>query len=269
MDAANYQTIRIEKRGAADWLTLNRPDHLNAISLRMVDELSDYFGRLFNDRETRVVVMRGAGPAFCAGLDIKERANRGEKDVPLGGGFGFQGYLADVYIRMRRCPQPIVSLVHGPACGGGFAFALASDIRIAGESARMNSAFIRLGLSSCDMGVSYFLPRVVGASVASELMLTGRFIHAPRALATGLVSEVVPDDQLETAGEACVADLLNASPMGLRLTKEGLSMAIDAPSLEAAMAIENRNQVLCAKSSDFAEGLRAFIEKRKPVYTGD
>jgi enoyl-CoA hydratase/carnithine racemase len=149
------------------------------------------------------------------------------------------------------------------------AFALASDIRIAGESAKMNAAFIKIGLSSCDMGVSYFLPRLVGGSVAAELMLTGRFIHAPRALATGLVSEVVPDDQLEAAAQSYVDDLLAASPMGLRMTKEGLNLAIDAPSLEAAMAIENRNQLMTAASPNFAEGMAAFLEKRSPQYKPD
>lgn len=267
--AEAYRTIHVEKRGAADWLTLNRPDALNALSLEMVGELAHYFGALYHDRDVRVVVMRGAGKAFCAGLDIKDRQQSDPAAVPFGGGFGFQGYLADVYIRMRRCPQPIVALVHGAACGGGFAFALASDIRIAGESARMNAAFIKLGLSSCDMGVSYFLPRLVGGSVASELMLTGRFIHAPRALATGLVSEVVPDDSLEQAGQAYVDDLLAASPMGLRMTKEGLNFAIDAPSLEAAMALENRNQLMTAASPNFAEGMRAFLEKRAPDYRPD
>ena len=170
---------------------------------------------------------------------------------------------------MRRCPQPIISLVQGAACGGGFAFALASDIRIAGESARMNAAFIRLGLSACDMGVSYFLPRLVGVSLASELMLTGRFIDARRALATGLVSEVVADDQLEAAAQSYVDDMLLASPMGLRMTKEGLNMAVDAASLEAAMAIENRNQVMTGASPNFAEGMRAFLEKRRPDYIPD
>jgi enoyl-CoA hydratase/carnithine racemase len=264
-----YRTITVEKRGAVDWLTLNRPEALNSISLEMVADLSDYFGGLYNDGSVRIVVMRGAGRAFCAGLDIKDQSRRPADEMPFGGGFGFQGYLADVYIRMRRCPQPIIALVHGPACGGGLAFALAADIRIAGESARMNSAFIRLGLSSCDMGVSYFLPRLVGASVAAELMMTGRFIHAPRALAVGLVSEIVPDDGLEAAAASYIDEMLLASPMGLRLTKEGLAIAIDAPSLEAAMAIENRNQVLCARSKDFAEGMRAFLEKRPPVYTGE
>jgi enoyl-CoA hydratase/carnithine racemase len=260
----DYKTIQVETRGAVHWLTLNRPEALNSINTQMTGELSDYFGGLYHDRDCRIVVMRGAGRAFCAGLDIKATADR--DDLPFGGGFGFQGYLAEVYLKMHRCPQPIIALVHGAAAGGGFAFALAADIRIAGETARMNAAFIRLGLSACDMGVSYFLPRVVGRSVASELMLTGRFINAQRALATGLVSEVVADDQLESAAQPYIEEMLMTSPMGLRLTKEGLNLAVDAPSLEAAMAIENRNQVLCARTEDFAEGLRAFIEKRSPVF---
>ncbi|MCP5178807.1 MAG: enoyl-CoA hydratase/isomerase family protein [Pseudomonadales bacterium] len=266
----SYETIKVETRGAVDWLTLNRPESLNAITTRMVTELRDYFGGLCENETVRIVVMRGAGRAFCAGLDIKEGSARRKEGeyVPFGGGMGFQGYLAEVYIRMRRCPQPIISLIQGPACGGGFSFVLASDIRIAGESARMNAAFIRIGLSACDMGSSYFLPRLVGTSLASELMLTGRFIHAPRALDRGLVSEVVPDVDLEKAAEPYIADMLRTSPMGLRLTKEGLSMAIDAGGLEAAMAIENRNQVLCSRTNDAREGMAAFLEKREPVYTG-
>ncbi len=267
MAASDYQTIVIEKTDQVDWVTLNRPESLNAINTPMVTELRDYFGNLYEDSATRIVVLRGAGRAFCAGLDIKEAA--GENRIhPFGAGMGFQGYLAEVYIRMRRCPQPIICLVQGAACGGGFAFVLASDIRIAGESARMNAAFIRIGLTACDMGVSYFLPRLVGTSVASELMLTGRFIGAQRALATGLVSEVVPDADLARAAEPYVGEMLTTSPMGLRLTKEGLNLAVDAPGLEAAMAIENRNQILCSRTSDAREGMRAFLEKRAPVYTG-
>ena len=265
---SEYETIVIEKRGQVDWLTLNRPEALNAITTPMVTELRDYFGGLAEDKETRIVVMRGAGRAFCAGLDIKASRSK-TYELPFGGGMGFQGYLAEVYIRMRRCPQPIISLVQGPACGGGFSFVLASDIRVAGESARMNAAFIRIGLSACDMGSSYFLPRLVGTSVASELMLTGRFINAERALATNLVSEVVPDDQLEAAAQSYIDEMLTTSPMGLRLTKEGLNLAIDAAGLEAAMAIENRNQLMCSKTSDVKEGMMAFIEKRAPNYTGN
>ncbi|MCB1644426.1 MAG: enoyl-CoA hydratase/isomerase family protein [Pseudomonadales bacterium] len=262
-----YQTLLIEKRGQVDWLTLNRPESLNAITTEMVTELRDYFGGLREDRDTRIVVMRGAGRAFCAGLDIKAMSAP-DVERPFGYGWGFQGYLADVYIRMRRCPQPIISLVQGAACGGGFSFVMASDIRIAGESAKMNAAYLKIGLSACDMGCSYFLPRLVGTSIASELMLTGRFIHADRALRTNLVSEVVADDQLEQAAQSYIDDMLAASPMGLRLTKEGLNYTIDAQGLEAAMAIENRNQILCSNTEDAKEGMRAFVEKRKPNYTG-
>ena len=257
----DFTTFRIEKRGAVDWLTLDRPESRNAINLRMATELRDYFGGLSEDESVRIVVMRGAGPSFCAGLDIKAAGELSGPDAPFGAGMGFQSYLAEVYIRMRRCPQPIISLVQGAACGGGFSFVLASDIRVAGESARMNAAYILLGLSACDMGCSYFLPRLVGTSVASELMLTGRFIGAQRAFATGLVSEVVPDDRLEEAAAPYVEEMLAASPMGLRMTKEGLNLSIDAPSLEAAMAIENRNQLMCTASPEFAQRMRAFVER--------
>ncbi len=259
---SDYQTIAIEKQGAVDWLTLNRPQAMNAITLEMATELRDYFGALIEDDSVRIVVMRGAGKAFCAGLDIKAAGETSGPNAPFGGGMGFQGYLAEVYLRMRRCPQPIISLVQGAACGGGFSFVMASDIRIVGESARMNAAYLLLGLSACDMGCSYFLPRLVGTSVASELMLTGRFIHADRALATGLVSEVVPDDQLAEAAAPYVEQMLATSKIGLRMTKEGLNLSIDAPSLEAAMAIENRNQLMCSSSSEFRERMKAFVEKR-------
>ncbi len=266
-DWNSYETLAVRVDGPVVHLTLNRPDALNAINTAMVTELRDFFSALAERADLRIVVMRGAGRAFCAGLDIKASA-QGETATPFGAGMGFQGYLAEVYIRMRRAPQPIISLLQGPACGGGFAFALASDIRIAADNARMNAAFIRIGLSACDMGASYFLPRLIGTSIASELMLTGNFIDAERALATGLVSKVVPLATLDTAADDLVEAMLGTSPMGLRLTKEGLNLAIDAPGLEAAMAIENRNQVLCARTEDAKEGMRAFVEKRAPNYTG-
>lgn len=145
--------------------------------------------------------------------------------------------------------------------------ALASDIRIAGESARMNAAFTRLGVSECDIGVSYFLPRLVGASLAAELMLTGDFIHADRALATGLVSRVVPDADMAAAAEPLIEAMLTTSPLGLRLTKECLRMSIDSPSLEAAVAMEDRNQILAVNTPAFKAGVSAFLEKRRPDYS--
>ena len=167
---------------------------------------------------------------------------------------------------MRRLPQPIIACVHGAAAGGGFGLALASDVRIAGESARMNAAFIRVGLSACDVGVSYLLPRIVGAALASELLLTGKPIHAKRALDTGLVSRVVPDAELEAAGRELAGEMLSNTPLGIRLTKECLTFSIDAGSLEEAIAMEDRNQILCAQTGDMREGVQAFLEKRPPRF---
>jgi len=264
---SSYQTLLVRKDGPVDWVTLNRPDSLNALNPRMVDELLDYFGQAYWDKATRIIVLRGAGRAYCAGLDLKERGqNEGGDTRGASAGLTSQRRISEIVMRMRRCPQAIISLVHGPACGGGFALALASDVRIAGSSARMNAAFIRIGLSACDIGVSYFLPRLVGVSVASELMLTGRFINAERALRVGLVSDVVADDKLEAAVEPYLDEMLTTSPLGLRLTKECLNMSVDAGSLEAAVAMEDRNQILCAQTRDFGEGVRAFLEKRKPAY---
>ena len=266
--ALAYETLLVERRGRAQWITLNRPEALNAISLQLAADLHDCFDRLYQDRDVDVVVLRGAGRAFCAGLDLKEAATGAHRDsAPYAGGFDLQSHLADIYLKMRRCPQPIIAAVHGPAAGGGFAFALASDIRIAGESARMSVATIKLGLSGCEMGMSWFLPRIVGGSIASELMLTGRFIAAPRALATSLVSEVVPDERLEATAQTYVDDMLLGTPLGLRLTKDGINAAMAASSLEGAMQVENRNQLLAGRSDDAREAQRAFLEKRRPVYS--
>jgi len=274
----HYETLSVERRGAAEWVTLNRPEALNALNHQMVDELLDYFGGLYLHNEVRVVVLKGAGRAFCAGLDLKEEGGNAppaeEKDsasrsVGRSGpaaGLIAQRRISEIVMRMRRCPQPIVSLVHGPACGGGFALALASDIRIAGESARMNCAFIRVGLGGCDIGSSWFLPRLVGLSVASELILTGKFIGAARAERLGLVSAVHPDTELESAAEAEVQAMLTTSPLGLRLSKDCLNHSVDAGSLEAAIAMEDRNQILCAQTEDFGEGVQAFLGKRDPDY---
>ncbi|HKJ24778.1 MAG TPA: enoyl-CoA hydratase-related protein [Myxococcota bacterium] len=257
--------LDVRRDGAVTWLTLDRPEALNALDPTLVGELRDFFARLPDDRETRVVVLRGAGRAFCAGLDLKNSGAGAEGDGVLAT-LRAQRRISEIVLLMRRAPQPIIACVHGAAAGGGFALALASDVRLAGESARMNAAFIRIGLSACDVGVSYFLPRMVGASVASELMLTGRFIDAARAERTGLVSCVVPDDALEAEAAGLAAEMLATSPLGLRLTKECLGHSIDAGSLEQAVAMEDRNQALCAQSPDVREGMLAFLQKRAPRY---
>jgi enoyl-CoA hydratase len=260
-----YTTLDLKRDGVVIWCTLNRADALNALSTQLVEDLHAFYDELARDVETRVVVLRGAGRAFCAGLDLKE-SRQGGAPGDVGAQLRGQHRIAELAIKMRRLAQVFVALVHGPACGGGFMLALASDVRIAGESTRMNAAFIKLGLSGCDVGVSYLLPRLTNASIAAELILTGRFIEAERARELGLVSQVVPDDQLETTGRRLIDDLLATSPLGLRLSKEALNASLDMNSIESVVHMEDRNQILCAQSSDFREGIRAFLEKRKPVW---
>jgi enoyl-CoA hydratase/carnithine racemase len=260
----SYDTLQVTKEGAIDWLTLNRPEALNAMSRTMMLELQHYFGSLYTDHSVRVVVLRGAGRGFCAGLDLKE--DRSSEPGGAVTGLRVQRRVSEIVLRMRRAPQPIISLIHGPASGGGFALALASDIRIAGPKARMNAAFIRIGLTACDVGVSYFLPRLVGSALASELLLTGRFIDAERAKAVGLVSDVVADDALEQAGRSMAQEILGNSPVGVRLTKECLNMSVDAGSLEAVIAMEDRQQILTSTTGDMREGVAAFLDKRPPDY---
>lgn len=256
--------LDIEERDGVAWLTLNRPERLNALNDELMTALREYFQSLSAQSSARVVVLRGAGRAFCAGLDLKDRVQTPNRSVERV--LQSQKNVRDIMLAMRRCPQPIVSIVQGSASGGGFALALASDIRLATPDARFNAAFIRIGLSACDVGVSYFLPRMVGSSVAAEYLLTGRFMSAERAERLGLVSQVAELPALEAEAKALCADMLHATPLALRLTKDALNFTIDAPSLEAAIAIEDRNQVLCTQTPDFDEGVRAFLEKREPVY---
>jgi enoyl-CoA hydratase len=262
----SYQTLDLKIEAGIAWLTLDRPDALNALNPTLIDELRNFFDGLKERRELRVVVLRGAGRGFCAGLDLSDLSDLGGQGQGPSDGLRMQRRISEIVIMMRRAPQPIIACIHGPACGGGFALALASDVRLAGESARMNAAFIKIGLSACDVGVSYFLPRLVGASLASELLLTGRFIHADRALQTGLVSAVLPDDQLEDAARKLAEEMLATSPLGLRLTKECLNMSLDAGSLEQVIAMEDRNQILCTQTRDLIEGVSAFLQKRAPSY---
>lgn len=259
--------LLVEARGQVEVVTLNRPERLNAMNHGLIMALQDYFRGLHERLDVRVVILRGAGRAFCAGLDLTPGS--WPVDPGAGGvqaGWKTQRAIATVMQLMRACPQPVIALGHGAACGGGFSLLLSSDVRLAAPDLRMNAAYIKIGLGGCDMGSSYFLPRLVGASLAAELLLTGNFIHAERALASGLVSQVVEHDALLDAGMALAQDMLMTSPMGLRLTKDALNRNIDAPGFEAALALEDRQQVMLGQTEDFREATRAFAEKRAPDY---
>lgn len=221
--------LLVERRGAVDWLTMNRPRKHNALDPALIDALCDHFAAAADDDELRVIVVRGNGPSFCAGLDLAAQlATQGEGT----------SRILDLMPLVRACPQPVVALLHGHAKGGGFVFGLAADVRIAGRSARMDDTFIDIGLSGCDVGISWFLPRMVGLSIASELMLTGRTVDAERAERLGLVAEVVDDADLEAAGERVAAELCGKSGLGLARTKEMLNRALALDDLAEVIRME-------------------------------
>jgi enoyl-CoA hydratase/carnithine racemase len=255
---AGQNPLLIEQRGEVAWLTLNRPTKLNALDPALVEQLANYFRDVAEDESVRVIVIAGSGKGFCSGLDLQAQL-AGENN---------NARLPEIIVGMRRCPQPIIALVHGAACGGGFAMALAADVRIAGESARMNDAFVRLGVSGCELGLSYFLPRYIGMSIASELMMTGRFINAERAVGLGLVSQVVPDEDLAQAGAELADEMLRLAPLALRKTKETLSAVMGIDDIETVIALETATQEEClfAAGDNFEEGLRSFAEKRTPRF---
>jgi len=266
--STGYETLRVEHREGADWLTLDRPDQLNTVDKKMLAELHHYLDGLPSRDDVRVVVLRAEGRNFCAGLDLNDQTAVDESGGPRDGYAMLtdQRSYSQLTIKIRRVPQPFVALVRGAAVGLGFSLAMAADVRVVGESARFNAAFIRIGFSGGDCGSSYLLPRLVGSSVARELLMTGRFCDAERALHIGLVSEVVADDALDAAGEALVADLLHAGPTALRLTKDLLNASESGMSLEEVVAMEDRNQMYCSLTGEPLEGMRAFKDKRAPKY---
>lgn len=260
--------LQIETRGPVDWVSLNRPEVLNSLDDQLTTELREYFEGCYRNDNCRVIVLKGNGRAFCAGLDLGSDQSRRFSEGTLGAALSVQRDIRDIMIAMRKAPQPIVSLMHGATVGGGFVLSLAADIRIAAAGTKMNAAFIKIGLGGCDVGASYLLPRLIGASAAAEMLFTGCDVSAERALALGLVSQVTEVDELEEAGTRIADAMLATAPLGLRLTKQCFNTNLDAPSFEAAIALEDRNQVILGRTADFREGVEAFQQKRPPIYTG-
>ena len=261
--------IRIEQpRDGVTLLTLNRPERLNAMSADLVEELHDALDDAGRDRSCRVVVLTGAGRGFCAGLDLTGYGTPpgGEGLGRVQAGMATQKHIAALIPKLRGLRQPVIAAVNGPASGGGLALALGSDVRIAAASARFNVAFVRIGLSGCDIGVSWLLPRLIGASRAWELMLTGRIIDAARADELGLVSTVVEDDALLDTAFAVAAEIVSNSPWGVAQTKEVMWSQLEVGSLQAGIDLENRTQILASQTPDVQEAILAFMEKRPPIF---
>jgi enoyl-CoA hydratase len=244
-------------------ITMNRPERLNAINLEMIEAFEEVFRRLDQSDDIRVVILTGAGRGFCSGADLLEAASNTDHE-----------YLAsaDTYLRkiqerygslilgLRRIPQPVIAAVNGPAAGGGFALAMAADIRLAAPEAFFVASFINIGLSAGEMGSSYLLPRLVGLSRASEILFTGRRVSADEAERIGLVSKALPKEDLVREALDIAQVMLQKTPGGLRLTKSVLEETASATSLRAAMELENRNQTILVVSSEFFKRVTAFAK---------
>jgi enoyl-CoA hydratase len=250
-------------------VTLDDPERYNALTTGMVTELRDAFAAIKADRTVRVVVLAANGKGFCSGANMTggdDLPDFARDRGPVGLVQVMQQHLADLILGIRELPQPVIAAVHGGAVGGGLALALACDLRVASDDAFFAAHFIRVGLSSCDVGTSYTLPRIVGPTRAAELMLTGRRFGAEEAERIGVLNRVVPRDDLRgTAVELATAITAN-SEYGVLMTKIGMWMNIDAPSLRHAIELENRTQVLGTFTGNMTEAGRAFVEKRPPEW---
>ncbi len=252
-------------------VTLNRPDRLNAMSIDLVIELHDVLDEVAEDNDTWVVVLTGAGRAFCSGLDLKDYGVIPNIDGLQVGRIAQRSmrYYSRLIPRMRRMPQPIIAAVNGPAYGGGLCLSLGAELRIAGASAVFNSTGIVNGLTSTELGVSFLLPRLIGAAHSNDILLTGRRVDAADALRIGLVSQVVPDDEVRTVALAMAERMCGFSPYGLAMTKDVLWTNLEVASLEAAIEVEDRNQLLLGFTENLPEAIRAFDQGREPTYTDE
>jgi len=255
-------------------LTLNRPHKLNAVDVAMIADLNDcldFLGRAF---DCRVLVLAGAGRVFCSGADLTTSLEGDSRHDwtrfpdKVKSFWQLQHELSFGIAKLRRIPQPVIAAVHGAAVGAGMALANASDLVVAARGTRFINAFIKIGVSGADCGSSYFLPRILGFHRSAELLYSGRDFSAEEAHGWGYVNFLVEknEDAVPHAVRFAADYMLTRSPLGLRLTKEALNVNLDTGSLDAALALENRNQVLSAQTADALEGVGAFFEKRRPKY---
>jgi enoyl-CoA hydratase len=274
-DPTGYTTLRLERAPGDDdegirVLTLDRPERLNAMSLPLIDELHAALDEVDADHDARVLVLTGEGRGFCAGLDLVDLSPSGTNPDQGRGrvqrGMELQQRIATLVPKLRGLRIPVVAAVNGAAAGGGLALALASDVRIAARSARFNVAFVRIGLSGCDIGVSWLLPRWIGASRAFELLLTGRIVESDEADRIGLVTRVVEDDELMEAAMLTARQICANSPTGVWMTKEVMWSQLEVGSLQAGIDLENRTQIMTSFTEDMGEAVGAFLAKRPPVF---
>jgi len=245
-------------------LTLNRPGQLNAMTSELCEELHLQLRAIAAERSCRAVILTGAGRGFCAGLDLHgygaAPGNDGS-DEPRDR-LANQQHMSTLILGLRALPQPVIAAVNGPAAGFGLALSLGCDIRYAAPEAVFRAAFINIGVSNCDMGTSWLLPRLIGASRSHELMLTGRRVGAEEALRIGLVADVVGDGGLLDRALEAAVQIASLAPWGVRLTKRGMWSALEIASEQAAVEYEDRQQIMSTFGQAVPEAIGAFLEKR-------
>jgi enoyl-CoA hydratase/carnithine racemase len=228
------------------YLTLDRPATYNAFDLSMVKAFETLLRKLRYDEETRVIILDGGGAkGFCAGLDTKGYAPEIFEMTPIKA-YNAQVRMSRLFLAMRQIPQPIIACVHGAAAGIGFSLAMASDLRILAPDARFSAAYINIGLGGADMASSYFLPRLIGAGRAYEYLLTGNWMDAKTALGLGFASRLVEKNEMIETAEGLAKTMVEKNPMGIRMTKEAINCNLDCQGLEAALNMEDRNQIMMA-----------------------
>ena len=248
------QTLSVETLApGVTVVRLNRPERLNAINGVMVAELKQTCAAVGADPDVHAVVVTGAGRGFCSGIDMRDFGpDMLDSRAPAIDRIRFQEAMAALPQAIRAMPQPVIAAVNGPCVGAGLALCLAADIRICSEVASFGNAAILLGLSGAEMGMSYHLPRIVGTSVAADWMLTGRKVSAEEADRRGLVSEIVATDLLLARALELGSLIAGLAPLGVQLTKRALQVNTDAPGLDQAIELENRNQVLTHATDEAA-----------------
>ena len=262
--------VTVEKPGPhVSLVVMNRPERLNAMSFETVVPLFEALQQVAADNDTWVTVLTGAGRGFCSGLDLEDAGMPpGCNDIPMSRiAIRAMEFMAKLVPTMRAMPQPVIAAVNGPAYGGGMCLTLGADLRIAGASATFRGAGINNGLTGTELGVSWLLPRLVGAAAAWDVILTGREVDAAEALRFGMVSRVVPDVELRAVALGLAQQLCEYSPHGLAMTKKVLWSNLETNSLEAAMDLENRNQLLVRLTTqNLEEAITARKQKRTPHY---
>jgi enoyl-CoA hydratase len=250
-------------------ITLNRPERLNALSIDLAVDLDRTLQEIGRENDTWVVVLTGAGRGFCSGLDLKDYGVVPGIDGLTVGRIAQRSMRAysQIVLTLRRIPQPVIAAINGPAYGGGMCLALAADLRIASATAEFNATGIVNGLTSTEMAAGWLLPRLIGASRSNDLLLTGRKVQAIEAQEIGLVSRIV-DDVLEEAVEMA-SGMCQFSPYGLAMTKDVLWASLEIGSLETAVELEDRNQLMLGFTENLQEAIRAFDAGRQPVYTDE